>query len=178
MTALTKVLPRLAPDPVPPTLSGTWEADLDRCAVEVRVGERVGLWRARLRMINLRVLLPDVDATDQSASITAVLGVDPVLASVPATRGLFLPSTPRADHITVSASGPVLPAGQGVTMRAHAAISTEDRAWMAVFAVHIEEFDDLHLGLSLSGSVPRSVPGPFRETRIHVDAAAELIRCG
>lgn len=176
----TQVLPAVAhaatTEPPEPRV---WEVDLDRCAVEVRIGARLPIWRARLRVISARLTLPTGDnhsVAEGLALLSAAVAVGPVIASVPATRTWFLPGTPRSHHLLVAGSGPVLAAGQGLSARLDTVITTPDASWRADVTLHADEVDEPRLVVSLRGAVPRS-RGPFPGAAVHVDAAAELVRC-
>jgi hypothetical protein len=185
MFADTVALPRIEGDDrgaaVP--LAGTWDLDLDRCALEVTyaVLGRTG-WRARLRPVEARIRFGvagrDADGgavSSQHLRLSAAVAARPAYASLPATRGWFLRNTSRRDLIRVS--GTAFPDTTGVAY-ADARITAGATHWAAVLAVRFTPMDEdraiVAVAGVLAGRPEALVPGAL--TR--VEMAAEFVRCG
>lgn len=172
MTLDTAVLPPIAPATCTPALTGTWQLDPDRCALEVNYTV-LGLtvWRARLRPLELRIVLGETEP--EVIEVSGTVAARPAYASLPGTRSLFLPRAGRRGLIRVDGDA----ATSGSNARSAALVRVGARHWPADFVVRFTPAGTDRVVVAASGVIgPRSnAPLPAGETC--AELAAEFVRC-
>jgi hypothetical protein len=182
MSVATVVLPRVSDDGprVAAPVTGTWDLDLDRCALEVNYAMfGVPLWRARLRPLEARIVLAEraEDGTPVAGGLvrlSATVAVQPAYTSPPATRDWFLPATPRSEQIRIA--GNAFPHDDGAVYTL-ARMSTDEDLWWTRLTVRFTLVHDERAVVAVGATIARRRDAPFPRTPVRVEMAAEFVRC-
>lgn len=153
-----------------------WRLDADRCALELDYGfAALTVWRARLRVIEAELVRTATDA-DGLLQLSAVVAARPAYASLPGTRGWFLPLAARREQIRIAGTV-ATPEGDG---HQAARVSVGTAQWVARIVVRFTPGDgagDRVVVVGCGVIVPR-VDTPLPGGRTRLELAAEFLRCG
>jgi hypothetical protein len=186
MSAETAALPRTDDDGsrTAAPVSGTWNLDLERCALEVNysmLGATV--WRARLRPLEARIVLADRDEDGAAVAgglvrISAGIAARAVYTSLPGTSGWFLPGTPCSEQITVTGNAFPHDDAAGQTVYTLARVSAGDRLWRTRLTIRFALVHDERAVVAVAGTIVRGKDARVPRTAVRVEMAAEFVRCG
>jgi hypothetical protein len=172
LTLDTATLPDAAPMTAPSGLTSTWQLELDRCALEVNYTV-LGLtvWRARLRPVDMHIVRSV--AEPGLIRLSGTVAARPAYASLPATRGLFLPRAGRRALIrfdgdaalSAGAARPVFQVGVGA------------RQWSAAIHVRFTPHGADRAVVAACGVLNAGGDAPAPAGELGVELAAEFVRC-